>query len=39
MKRDHREIFEIAGLIKHVKVFKNEHDAFSFLNGRNVDGR
>ena len=33
MKRDHREMFEMAGLIKHVKVFKDEKDAFSYLNG------
>ena len=35
MKKDHREIFEMAGLIKHVKVFKDEKDAFAYLNGRN----
>lgn len=34
MKKDHREMFEIAGLIKHVKVFKDEKDAFTYLNGR-----
>ncbi len=32
MKKDHREIFEMAGLMKYVKVFKDEHDAFSYLN-------
>ena len=34
MKKDHREMFEMAGLIKHVKVFKDEKDAFKYLNGR-----
>jgi anti-anti-sigma factor len=34
MKKDHREMFEIAGLIKHVKVFKEEMDALDYLNGR-----
>jgi anti-anti-sigma factor len=35
MKKDHREMFEMAGLIKHVKVFKDEKDALNYLNGRN----
>ena len=34
MKKDHREMFEMAGLIKHVKVFKDEKDAFNYLRGR-----
>lgn len=34
MKKDHREMFEMAGLIKHVKVFKDEKDALDYLNGR-----
>jgi anti-anti-sigma factor len=34
MKKDHQEMFEMAGLIKHVKVFKDEKDAFNYLNGR-----
>lgn len=34
MKKDHREMFELAGLIKHVKVFKDEKDALNYLNGR-----
>ncbi len=34
MKKIHREIFEMVGLIKHVRVFKDEKDALSFLNGR-----
>lgn len=34
MKKDHREMFEMAGLIKHVRVFKDEKDAFIYLNGR-----
>jgi len=33
MKKDHREMFEMAGLIKHVKVFKDEKDALNYLNG------
>lgn len=36
MKKDHREMFEMAGLIKHVKVFKDEKDALNFLNGRSL---
>jgi anti-anti-sigma factor len=32
MKKVHREVFEMVGLIKHVRVFKNEEDALSFLN-------
>jgi len=35
MKKNHREMFEMAGLIKHVKVFKDEKDALIYLNGRN----
>ncbi len=34
MKKDHQAIFEIAGLIKHVKVFKDEKDAFNYLDDR-----
>jgi anti-anti-sigma factor len=34
MKKDHREMFEMAGLIKHVKVFKEEKDALNYLSGR-----
>jgi anti-anti-sigma factor len=34
MKKDHREMFEMAGLIKHVKVFKDEKDALNYLSGR-----
>ncbi len=34
MKKTHREMFEMAGLIKHVKVFKDEKDALNYLNGR-----
>jgi hypothetical protein len=32
MKKVHREVFEMAGLIKHVRVFKDEAAALSFLN-------
>ncbi len=34
MKKVHRDIFEMVGLIKHVKVFKDEKDALTFLNER-----
>ncbi len=36
MKKVHREMFEMVGLIKHVKVFKDEKDALNFLSGRRV---
>ena len=31
MKKVHRDVFEMMGLIKHVKVFADEEDAFKFL--------
>ena len=31
MKKVHRDIFEMVGLIKHVKVFKEENEAVSFF--------
>jgi anti-anti-sigma factor len=34
MKKVHREILEMMGLIKFVKVFKDEDDALIFLKGR-----
>ncbi len=34
MKKVHRDVFEMVGLIKHVKVFKNEEAALVYLNGR-----
>lgn len=34
MKKVHRDIFEMVGLIKHVRVFRDEKDAVIFLNGR-----
>ena len=34
MKKVHRDMFEMVGLIKHVKVFKDEKDALSFLTER-----
>jgi anti-anti-sigma factor len=34
LKKDHREILEMAGLTKYVKVFKDEDTAFNYLNGR-----
>ncbi len=34
MKKIHREVFEMVGLIEHVKVFKDEEDALSYLKER-----
>jgi anti-anti-sigma factor len=34
MKKVHRDVFEMMGFMKHVRVFKNEEDALSFLKGR-----
>ncbi len=34
MKKVHREVFEMMGFMKHVKVFKSEEDAISFLSGK-----
>jgi anti-anti-sigma factor len=34
MKKIHLDIFEIVGLIKHVKVFKDEEAALTFLKGK-----
>ena len=34
MKKIHREVFEMVGLIEHVKVFKEEEDALSYLKER-----
>lgn len=31
MKRVHRDVFEMLGIIKHVKVFRDEKDALNFL--------
>jgi anti-anti-sigma factor len=31
MKKAHRDVFEMMGLIKHVKVFADEEDALRFL--------
>ena len=31
MKKAHRDVFEMMGLIKHVKVFADEEDALKFL--------
>jgi len=32
LKKVHRDVLEMMGLIKYVKVFKNEADALSFLS-------
>lgn len=34
MKKIHRDVFEMVGLIQHVKVFKDEEDALNYLNER-----
>lgn len=34
MKKIHHDVFEMLGITKHVKVFKEERDALSFLNER-----
>jgi anti-anti-sigma factor len=34
MKKVHRDVFEMMGFMKHIKVFKSEEDALSFLSGR-----
>jgi anti-sigma B factor antagonist len=34
MKKVHRDVFEMVGLIQHVKVFKDEEEALEFLNER-----
>lgn len=34
MKKVHRDVFEMLGIIKHAKDFKDEKDAVSFLNNK-----
>lgn len=34
LKKVHHDVLEMMGLIKYVKVFKDEEDALSFLNGK-----
>jgi anti-anti-sigma regulatory factor len=34
LKKVHRDVFEMMGLIKHVKVFNNEEDALRSLRRR-----
>lgn len=34
IKKVHRDVFEMLGIIKHVKVFKDEKDALSFLGNK-----
>lgn len=34
MKKVHRDVFEMLGITKHVKVFKEEGDALVFLKER-----
>lgn len=34
MKKVHRDVFELLGITKHVKVFRDEEDAVNFLSGR-----
>ncbi len=33
MRKVHRDVFEMLGITKHVKVFKDERNALSFLKG------
>lgn len=39
MKKIHRDIFEMIGLIQHVKVFKKEEDALAFLKEHGAHGQ
>lgn len=39
MKKVHRDIFEMVGLMQHVKVFKDEEEAMIFLNERDSHGK
>jgi anti-anti-sigma factor len=39
MKKMHRDIFELVGLMQHVKVFKDEEEALLFLSGLNFHGK
>jgi len=34
LKKVHRDVLDMMGLIKYVKVFKDEEDAISFMNGK-----
>lgn len=34
MKKVHRDVFDLLGITKHVKVFRREEDAVNFLSGR-----
>ncbi len=34
LKKDHLDIFQLVGLTKHVRVFKDEQDAVSYLKDR-----
>jgi anti-anti-sigma factor len=34
MKKVHRDMFELVGLTKHVRVFRDEKDALKYLHGR-----
>ena len=34
VKKVHRDVFEMVGLIKHVKIFKDEDEALRFFKGR-----
>jgi hypothetical protein len=35
MNKVHREVFDLLGITKHVKVFSDEGEAIHYLNGRN----
>jgi anti-anti-sigma factor len=34
LKKVHRDIFEMVGLSRHVRIFRDEKEALSFLNDR-----
>jgi anti-anti-sigma regulatory factor len=38
LKKIHRDIFEMMGLIKHVKVFNDEEDALRSLKRKESNG-
>jgi anti-anti-sigma factor len=39
MKKIHRDVFELMGLMQHVQVFKDEDEALAFLDQREGNGR
>lgn len=39
MKKVHRDVFDLLGLTKHVKVFRDEEEAVHFLERRGYGGQ